>query len=287
MKQSSICFVIPYFGKWPDWMSYFLLGCQYNPSINWVLYSDCGSIKDLPKNVQIVEISYADYCQKVSDALNIKFEPTNPYKLCDIKPCLGFIHKDKLHAYDFWAFGDLDVMYGDLRSYFTEERLKNKSLFSTHARRISGHLCLIKNNEEMRVAFKRVPNWMAMLAKNEHLAFDEKAFSKVFLRHKNSPKWYQAIFKCLDPWLRVAEFQEAFSTPNAKVPWVDGSLNFPKTWTWESGIMTNDLSPNGSFPYFHFLNWKRQWNDDAVLPIIDNAQQIQFDVEGVWCQPEQ
>ena len=34
------------------------------------------------------------------------------YKLCDLKPMTGVLFEDWLKGYDYWAFGDCDVMYG-------------------------------------------------------------------------------------------------------------------------------------------------------------------------------
>lgn len=115
----SICFVIPYFGRWPFWMPLFLESCRLNSDIDWLLFSDCGEPEHLPPNVRIEPIDYASYCAWVSQRLGIPFAPANPYKLCDLKPALGYIHEDRLRGYDFWAFGDLDVLYGRLREYFT------------------------------------------------------------------------------------------------------------------------------------------------------------------------
>ena len=59
------------------------------------------------------------------------------------------------------GFSDIDLVYGQLRGYFSEERLARYDLLSTHARRVSGHLCLLRNNERMRQAFMRVHGWQA------------------------------------------------------------------------------------------------------------------------------
>ena len=257
--QPKICFVIPYFGCWPFWMPFFLESCRTNSSIDWMLFTDCGLPENCPDNVKVVSISYANYCERLSNALNIKFRAVNPYKLCDMKPALGFVHADDLMDYDFWGFGDIDLIYGNLRAFFTSERLATFDLFSTHARRISGHFCLIRNTEEMRTAFMRVKYWQSKLECNEHLAFDESAFSKIFLRHKNSPAWYRELTGFFDPWLKKAEFKEAYSTPNAKIAWLDGTYNFPGKWIWTKGELRNDMDGNRSFPYFHFMIWKRQW----------------------------
>jgi hypothetical protein len=247
-------------------MPYYLETCRFNSTINWVFYTDCGTPEGLPYNVKIIDISYHDYCDLVSKKLGIQFYPENPYKLCDIKPLLGYLHADELQGFDFWGFGDIDLVYGDLRVYFNEERLAHKDLFATHARRISGHLCLLRNVEEMRTAFQRVKNWKVLISKPEHVAFDEKAFSKVFLRHKNSPGIVRLLAGLFDPWLRKAEFVEAYTTPSAKLGWIDGTKKFPATWCWRQGVLTNDINGERTFPYFHFMVWKNHWqHSDTAL----------------------
>lgn len=258
----TICFIIPYFGRWPFWMPYFLASCRHNPSINWLLYTDCGEVENCPANVNIVNISFESYCKKVSQKLHIKFAPIQPYKLCDIKPALGLIHEAELTAFDFWAFGDIDVIYGDLRQYYTVERLQNKDIFASHDRRISGHLCIVRNNDEMNLAFKRVKNWASAFVNPNHLTFDEKAFSKLFLRHKNSALM-RMIVTCFDRWLKRAEFTELYCTPNARIRWLDGSSNYPNIWTWNEARLTNDINADKQFLYLHFMIWKKSWLDQA------------------------
>ncbi len=262
----TICFVIPYFGQWPFWFPFFLESCRANSDINWLFFSDCGLPDDLPKNVNIVDTSFAAYCQTVGDSLQIKFEPATPYKLCDLKPALGYIHQEELRGFDFWAFGDIDVVYGNLRRYFTSERLARHDVFSTHARRVSGHCCLLRNNAFTREAFMQIGNWRQALSEPQHQWFDESAFSHLFVRHKNWPEFLTKICKPLNRWTRSIDNVEAYSTPYGKISWVDGSRRFPLEWRWDNGQLTNDIDGNRLFPYFHFVVWKKaDWNAGAKL----------------------
>ncbi len=261
----AICFVIPYFGRWPFWFPFFLESCRANPTIRWILHSDCGTPASVPDNVRIVDTTFDAYCHRASDALKISFRPKNPYKLCDLKPALGYIHRDELHDFDFWAFGDIDLVYGDLRKYFTAERLSRHDIFSTHRRRISGHCCLLRNTPLMREAFMAVVGWQSLLSKDEHVAFDESAFSRLFVRHKNWPGWLADLAKPFHYWARRTENVEAFSTPNAGLAWIDGSQDFPATWYWDTGRLTNDRDEAREFPYLHFMTWKqREWQTGNV-----------------------
>ena len=252
----SIRFVIPYFGCWPFWMDFFLAGCARNPDIEWLFFTDCGIPQNVPDNVTFIEISYSDYCALVSERLGIDFSPANPYKLCDIKPALGYIHAEHLDGYDFWAFGDIDVVYGKLRNYFTAERLATKDLFATHARRISGHLCLLRNTLTMREAFRLIPRWQERFADQAHQALDEGAFSRIFVRHKNWPEPLRRFAARFNRWAQCSEFVESYSTFSI-LP--DGRRVVPQRWFLQNGRLTNSELGNTELPYLHFLVWKNQY----------------------------
>lgn len=269
----SICIIIPYFGKWPFWINFFIESCRLNPTVNWLIYTDCGLIDDCPKNIEIRVISYSDYCKVVSYKLGINFYPINPYKLCDIRPAYGLIHENDLMDFDFWGFGDIDLIYGNIRNFLTNDRLAQKDIFSNHKTRTSGHLCLIRNSIDLKLAYKKIPHWEQKFSNQEHLAIDEKDFSKLFLRHKNSSYFIKTIAAMLDPWLKSAEFIEAYSTPNARIPWIDGSYTFPKKWTWANGVLTNDIDGNLEFMYFHFYSWKKLWAENEVIILTHPYQQ--------------
>lgn len=280
MVQPRICILIPYFGRWPFWMPLFMESCRYNPSIDWILYTDCGQPDNCPENVRVVHITYQDYCKRIATSLGLDFMPENPYKLCDIRPALGYIHKGELVGYDFWGYGDIDLVYGNLRAYFTNERLQSKDLFSTTGRRVAGHLCLMRNTTAMHTAFMRVKNWKLIFS-SAHVAFDEKHFSKIFIRHKNSPFFVRWLAARCDSWLRIADFTETYVTPNAKIKWIDGSYSFPTEWYWREGMVTNNLTGDREFPYFHFMVWKTIWSKS--LPPLDMTvlgKAVKIDLDG-------
>lgn len=272
MQQPSIIFIIPYFGRWPAWFDFYLQSCRFNPDIHWLFYTDCALPEQPPNNVKFVSLSFADYNHLVSERLQIDFQPDTPYKLCDIKPALGFIHEQAIQGYDFWGFSDIDLVYGNLRGYFNAERLSRYDLYSTHVRRVSGHLCLMRNTPTMRAIFKRVKGWQNALAARQHLAFDEKAFSRLFIKRKNFPKPLYTAFAKLNRWNRCSEFCEAYSTPNAGVAWIDGSYDFPRAWYWQQGRLTNNLTGSREYPYFHFLGWKNKvWDVNTDFPKLGNS----------------
>lgn len=275
-----ILFLMPYFGQWPFWMPFFLESCRRNADIDWLFFTDCGVPENLPPNVTVESMMFSDYCGWVSERLGIDFAPAEAYKLCDIRPAMGLIHADRLEGYDFWAFGDIDLVYGDLRSYFTADRLASYDLYSTHERRVAGHLCLIRNTARKRELFRQIEGWETRFTDQKHHALDEGAFSRIFLWRKNFPTPLFNLVGKFNPWRRRSEFTEAFSTPGGCIKWHDGSENFPHQWYWRNGQLTNDRDGERQFPYFHFVCWKR--NEWPRLPQPDPAEIRRLAVESEW-----
>lgn len=257
MKKSKICILMPYFGVWPFWIDLYFQSCKFNEDIDWFFFSDCGKRDIFPNNVYYHEISFDEYKKIVSEKLKINFNPSSAYKICDIRPAFGFIHEDIIANYDFWGFGDLDLLYGDLREFYTEELLSKYDVFSNHATRISGHLSLFRNNVLTKYAYLKIKNWEALFSDKKHFAVDERAFSKVFLKHKNLPLKVRNFLNKLYPLNRKAFFYESYTTPNGCIKWKDGTFNFPEKWFWEKGKIYNSFD-HQYYPYFHFALWKKE-----------------------------
>ena len=43
MTTPRLLFLIPYFGRWPFWMPFFLQSCRFNPDVQWLFFTDCGT----------------------------------------------------------------------------------------------------------------------------------------------------------------------------------------------------------------------------------------------------
>lgn len=280
----SIIILMPYFGKWPFWIELFIESCRRNPTIVWFFLSNCGELASFPNNVKYQEMSLKEYNALVSSRLSINFNPDNAYKVCDVRPAFGFIHEDLTKGYDFWGFGDLDLVYGNLRTLYTKEYLSKYDLYSNHATRLSGHLCLIRNTEKMRNVFRGIPGWEDKFSNKLHMAIDERAFSKIFVKHKNFPHKLRGIPRNIYPLSRKSDFIESYTTPNGCIAWRDGSYNFPKKWFWKNGVITNNLDKKSYYPYFHFAIWKKNdWLNSELREIESISSDLcyEFSSEGI------
>jgi hypothetical protein len=252
----SIRFILCWFGQWPGWMRFFLASCAANPDIDWLIVTDCGPRDDLPANVVLRQTTLADYRELIETRLGIRCDWTDAYKLCDFKPVLGHLHAGDIAGYDYWGFGDIDVIYGQLRRHLTDHILSH-DLISTHATICGGHFLLVRNDDRFNRAFERVRGWRRLLAAERHYGFDERHWSNLFVRPNGHPlhrrlkmAWESPFIGC-NGW-----FEEQFSTTLPGLVWVDGTENFPKAWTWDNGRLTTDKSADRDFLYLHFTHWQ-------------------------------
>lgn len=288
--------IIPYFGKWPVWFELYLYSCSKNYFIDFMFFTDCPVPIKKYKNTIFIESTFVEYCNNVSHTLKINFHPKDPYKLCDLKPFYGLIHQDRLKEYDFWGFGDIDLVYGDLSLIFTSEKMCGKNLFSTHSDRISGHFCLIRNNKKYRELCLQINDWKHLLEDEKHYGLDEGAFTHVMFPLMKyilfifgsvmrfdmfrTRKWMDLLCPLL--------FKDAILLERGTTPYPVIS----DSWIYKDGRML-DMSKRIEIPYLHFLFFKKTkyWkeNDDYwineyyVCPsIIQDSDVFMIDKKGIW-----
>jgi hypothetical protein len=89
---------------------------------------------------------------------------------------------------------------------------------------------------------------------------------------------------------------ESFNTPlSPKIRWTDGTFEFPGSWTWRDGRITNDKDGSRDFPYLHFMHWKggawpracgnAQWEQLERIVHIEPGRAregFRIDERGIW-----
>jgi hypothetical protein len=275
-KSSTIAIIIPYFGVWPVWIDLYLYSCEQNSDLDWYFITDCEP-KLQKKNVFFNYLSFENYCKQVSEKLKIDFKPSSAYKLCDLKPFYSYIHKNIVDNYEFWGYSDIDVIWGDIKSFYTDQLLDKYDVFSTHADRLSGHLSIIRNTDRyINLCFK-IENWKIILEDNKNHAIDEIDFSRLlYPESKYIIKFYLKILRKLfnwrDAWVlyynfmplingvlftrtRKLYFKEQHTTPILSD---DGltCLHDADTWYYKNGKLTNNKTDK-EYIYFHFMIYKK------------------------------
>lgn len=147
--KNKICIILCYFGEFPETIDSFFFSCKNNPDFDWLIFTDCEA-KNIPPNVRIVKTTLKDIKTLAEQKLKMSVYLEEPYKLCDYKVAYGLIFEDYTKEYDFWGYGDIDVIYGDLRAFITDELLVDFDKIYP-----LGHLSLIRNNEKCKRLFMK------------------------------------------------------------------------------------------------------------------------------------
>ena len=95
----KIIVFITYFGNFPWYFSYFLHSCKFNPTIDFLIFSNSTDTQQLPSNLKIINKTLEEIKIIANKKLGLKVSIDYPYKLCDFKPAYGLIFEDYSKGY--------------------------------------------------------------------------------------------------------------------------------------------------------------------------------------------
>lgn len=170
MVGKKIAIIVPYFGEFPKHFPLWLKSCEKNNEFNWIVFTDDNREYDYPVNVNRILISFAEMRQYIEKKLGFEVALTRPYKFCDIRPFYGVIFQDYLQEYTHWGYCDVDLLFGCLRDFITEEMLEEYDKIS-----VLGHLSILKNECSVNEAFRKC-DYRAILQDQRSKIFDEVRF---------------------------------------------------------------------------------------------------------------
>ena len=198
--MNKIALIIPYFTVYPPiWLNLNFYSCSKQSNIDFIYFTDCDEIINMASkypNIICHKVSFEEYCDNVSKRLEVDFHPEHAYKLCDLKPFYGFIHQDILEQYDFWGYGDNDLIYGNLNVLTNENMLNTYDVITTMSERIAGHFAIFRNNEKYLLLPFKCSQWKEQLLYAEHVGFDESDWVRLVLPEKRIlTAIYKSLFK--------------------------------------------------------------------------------------------
>lgn len=274
----KIAMLFPYFGKLPEWFNLYLFSCSRNSDIDFIFYTDCSVDGPIPENVKFNYISFPDFCTKVSSILNVNFYPESPYKICDLRPFFGHIFKKDLRDYDFWGYGDIDLVYGDL-SYLIKKTNKY-DLVTSHADRVAGHFALIRKKSDYTHLCYKIDRWKERLEEEYVYGFDEHDFtSLVYPFTKRIWSAYRRIGKHLGfiyyNFFRIPNlFYNAFSRHYFQEFYTSILPKDGEHWIYDLTTGKIKNPKNIDLPYLHFLFFKKTQFYDAKTYWRDGFWQV-------------
>lgn len=166
--ENKICIVILWFGKLPETFPIWLSSAEANNTIDFLIFTDQKINLTFAENIKIHNISFENMRKNIQKKYNFTINLNSAYKLCDYKPAYGDIFEVHLKKYDFWGFCDIDLIFGDIRHFLTDDILNEyKKILSR------GHLTIFKNQKNINCLYKRNDYYRKVFSSPKSFAFDE------------------------------------------------------------------------------------------------------------------
>ena len=72
--RSKVTFLIPYFGKLPNYFDLFLKSCEFNRNYLWIIFTDDTTERRWPSNVLHVAMSFDELKKKIQSKFDFEIK---------------------------------------------------------------------------------------------------------------------------------------------------------------------------------------------------------------------
>lgn len=231
--KSTIGIITCFFGEFPWYFPYFLHSCKFNPTIDFYIITDISWSGELPPNVKFINKTINDINEIATEKLGFKVAINDAYKLCDFKPAYGFLFPALVKGYEFWGYADIDVVYGNIRSFITHELLNSYDIISCRHDYLAGVFCLVRNDPKINKLFMQSKDYKMVYSNPQLYSFcecnflwkelDEGASIFDFPDHIESMTWVVKKAAELGQIKAHFDFIIAEGTPG-KIKWEEGAI---------------------------------------------------------------
>ena len=225
--------------SWPYWLASagrnaaiadFLI--FHEPDLKTGFFQGAGATLTLPSNVLIHEVANLTALYRAQ--MDERCVKLNPDKVKDFKPVIGHVFEAFLRPYTHWAFGDVDVVYGDLSRFLTPEILshdivtfRTDDICASMTKTVfAGQLTVFANNEWSRLLYRGVPNWLKVACNERYMFFDERSMPTHAVRI--APKRIAMAINQLSDRL----FTRSLESPNRRLWAKTGLLGLRRHLLW-------------------------------------------------------
>lgn len=264
-KQKTIALLTCYIGPLPWYFDYFVHSCGFNPTVDFFICTDDTEWRgNLPANVKILYATLEDISETAARKLGFEVNIGTGYKLCDFKPAYGFIFSDLLGHYDFWGHCDIDIIFGCIRDFITDDLLDNYDLISVRHDYISGCFLLYRNVAKLNMLFMQSKDHKKVFSSPRHYCFDETNFAHEAF---GEDKAYHDIDTEIESMMHVVKRLEAerYIRPFFDFFVIEGLQGRLK---WENGRMF--YKNRFEVLFYHLIYFKKRFlPKTCVQPIPD------------------
>ena len=171
-NMNKVALILPWYGAKPWYWELFEKSAE-RLSMDIIVIAEKGfSVK--AKNFRVLEMSLEEVRRRAEEALGTEVNLTRGYKLCDLRPMYGIVFADILEGYDYWAYGDCDVVYGRrFNDFLSKATTGDWDVATVREKWLSGPFTMLKNIPKINMLFERAKNWQEMLIRPDNQWFDE------------------------------------------------------------------------------------------------------------------
>ncbi len=247
--MKSIAFIVPYFGKLPNLFPLWLLTCAKNPTVDWFIFTDDKTPYNYPPNVKVRYCTFDDIRQKIQLCYDFKISLDRPYKLCDYRVAYGEIFNEEIRSYDFWGYCDLDLLWGNIRKFYTDDVLERFDKIG-----FQGHSSIYRNTKDNTLFYRTYvegcPNFKEIFTNPKNYIFDESIICNMYdLTDRTYFK--ETVFAHLNRYsygffLKYLPKEEEYKNRRQIFTWKNGNLT--RLYLDRGEIRTED------YMYIHFFS---------------------------------
>lgn len=189
--------------------------------MDWLIYTD-SEFGGGPPNVTFRPTTRHELSVRASALFNTNVD-LRPRKLCDLKIAYGSLFADDLRGFDFWTPSDLDIVWGDIRRFITEDLLSQYDIVTSRRKRLSGHFTLFRNTDAINRTYELIPDVARRMAIPTYEHLDERELTACLERtnaegQQNAPRLFWR-----EEWAPSAAYQKSLTDdPADRLWWRDG-----------------------------------------------------------------
>lgn len=244
-----------YMGPLPDYFGYFTATCKSNPSIRFVVINDHISQSYTDANITFMKMNLAELNAFSSQRLGENIQLQSAWKINELKPLFGHIFEEEFKGYDHWGWCDLDIIWGNIRHFLTDELLNTYNVITTQKLWCTGHLTLFRNDDIGKYLYRDHGNIISLLNDTTYYAFEECC-----------QRWHGELFSFDEIRSQGLQISMYDIIRNAEK---DGKLRAyfkdiirehpqPINYSYKSGKLV-DLNNGEEFMYYHLITVKKIW----------------------------
>lgn len=255
--EYEIVLIILFMDEYQWYIPCFIKSCIYNPNIDFVILTDNpGNFPNFPNNVKIVKCTLEQFRIEASRSLGFEVVIDNECKLCDFRPAIACIFPSLIKGYDFWGYCDVDLIFGNIRNFLTDELLDSYDVISARHDYLTGCFSLFRNTPYINYLYEQSKDYVMVFTNAKNYCFDEADDAYPQFSHNVPLDEIQSEYESMTEIIKKLDAQNKLRA-YFEFQIVEGT---PGDLTWDRGT----LRFRGEYEalLYHFIKFKEVYTEE-------------------------